>query len=160
MNREPVVRKAVRVLLMDEHQQVLLFRAVNLATDLPFWFPPGGGIEEGETARQALARELFEETGLTNVAVEGEVWVRRHVFAWRDDVWDQHEQWFLACAPHFEPDTRHLNDNELADITEWRWWSLQDLAAATELLVPRDLASRLRGLLNDGVPGNPIAIGD
>jgi 8-oxo-dGTP diphosphatase len=29
------------------------------------WTPPGGVIDRGETIRQGLAREVFEETGLT-----------------------------------------------------------------------------------------------
>lgn len=33
--------------------------------DGPFWAPPGGGMELGQTAVETLEREFLEETGLT-----------------------------------------------------------------------------------------------
>jgi 8-oxo-dGTP pyrophosphatase MutT (NUDIX family) len=49
----PRLRRAVRVLLLDEHDRVLLFRAISELTGAPFWFPPGGGLDEGEDVHAA-----------------------------------------------------------------------------------------------------------
>ena len=60
------LRRAVRVLLVTPDEQVLLLAAQDPdAEDAPrrFWFPPGGGVAEGEYPRAALAREVAEETG-------------------------------------------------------------------------------------------------
>lgn len=52
------VRQRAAALIQSEGR-VLLHRVVGDA----FWALPGGGIESGETAAQALVRELQEELG-------------------------------------------------------------------------------------------------
>jgi acetyl-CoA carboxylase carboxyl transferase subunit beta len=52
----------VRVILFDEAGRVLLVRQRHEERDI--WMLPGGGIEDGEDAARAAAREALEETGL------------------------------------------------------------------------------------------------
>jgi hypothetical protein len=49
----PRLRHAVRVLLLDERDRVLLFRGEEPDTGRAFWFPAGGGVEEGEDVQSA-----------------------------------------------------------------------------------------------------------
>ncbi len=157
--RPAMIRHAVRVLLLDENDSLLLFRAEDPGTGATFWFPAGGGIEDGEDATAAASREVAEETGLADLLLQAEVWHRRHVFTWRGVELDQCEQWFLARVARFQPDAAGMTQNEKVDLKECRWWTVEELEATSDLLTPRDLAERLRSLLADGPPQQPIEVG-
>jgi hypothetical protein len=87
------------------------------------------------------------------------VWRRRHTFTWRGAEYDQRERWFTARVAHFVPDGRGLTAEEREELGEWRWWSVSELAATSEVLVPRALAALLAGLLRDGPPEEPAEVG-
>ena len=42
---------------------------------------------------------------------------------------------------------------------EWRWWTLAELHATDDDLVPGDLAAQLDTLLADGPPAAPVDVG-
>ncbi|HEX3005525.1 MAG TPA: NUDIX domain-containing protein [Angustibacter sp.] len=158
---EPV-RPTVRVLVVDAEQRVLLLRS-----RAGFWFPPGGGIEPGETAVQAARRELVEELGL-HLADDGElgpcVWTRRHVLP----SFDLRERWFLlrvGGSTPLELDHSGWTPLERSTLDEVRWWTLEELAAEQrEILTPRALATLLPALLEQARSGaldgaEPVEVG-
>lgn len=51
---------AIGIILEKESGKVLLIKR----EDTPIWVLPGGGIDPGETAEEAVIREILEETGL------------------------------------------------------------------------------------------------
>ena len=73
----------VRGVVIDGSGSVLLIRHGYT----PGWHFPGGGVEPGETTRDALSRELDEEAG---IALDGPaelfgLYFSRHI-SWRDHV--------------------------------------------------------------------------
>jgi 8-oxo-dGTP diphosphatase len=57
---------AVRILLFNEHGQILLLqRSQRSKTNPGKWELPGGKIDTGESFDTALNREILEETGLS-----------------------------------------------------------------------------------------------
>lgn len=55
------LRVAVSALVWDDEGQILL----QQRSDNGYWGLPGGGVEAGESIREAVAREVWEETGYT-----------------------------------------------------------------------------------------------
>jgi 8-oxo-dGTP pyrophosphatase MutT (NUDIX family) len=160
MKGQPPIRPTVRVLLIDEMKRVLLFRGQD--PDKPttrFWFPPGGGIEEGESAEDAARREIFEETGLKDFNLGPHVWNRRHVFTFYGKEQDVREVWFLSRVPHFEVDTSRFTEVEKEVLREYRWWELAELETTEDFLTPRALATLLPELLHIGPPFMPKEVG-
>lgn len=51
---------AVSAIVTDDHGGILLI----LRTDNNYWSIPGGGVKPGESVKQAVAREVKEETGI------------------------------------------------------------------------------------------------
>lgn len=156
-NPRPILRATVRVLLIDDAERVLLFATTNDSGER-FWFPPGGGVEPGETTEQAAHREIQEETGLRDLKLIGEIGRRRHVFALSGVPHDFRERWFLARVPAFTIDTSGFTPLEVATIPKHHWWTVAEMEQATERLVPQNLAQLVECILRDGIPPEPIEL--
>lgn len=152
---EPEPRHAVRAVVLDALDRVLLYRFVS-PSGRSFWALPGGGLEEGESHEQAMRRELREEAGLEDVEAGPCVWTRRQVFVWHRVV-DQRERIHLVRVE------RHVVMPELdlaqEGVEEHRWWTLSELERTTDEITPRRLAALVRDLLEQGPPAQPIDAG-
>ncbi len=113
------------------------------------WEPPGGGIDQGETAYDAATRELLEETGL-RLPLDPEPVLFRRQYRWKGRDHDHLEALFLARGTGvFAP--AGLTPTEQVALLDHVWvMPGQELDAPLE---PPDLwvlASRLAGDLGSG----------
>jgi 8-oxo-dGTP diphosphatase len=110
-------------IVKDHH--VLLLRHREHQTGRSYWLFPGGGIEEGETEEQCVAREMFEETGLI-------VNVERLLFSQpmtEPDGYKQRKIYLCSilsgeAKPGYEPEE---DASAFYDIEEVRWFDLRDV---------------------------------
>jgi len=154
------IREAVRALILDDDDRVLLVRFDFPARTV--WAIPGGGIDGDESDEHALRRELGEELGLTEPDIGEHLWNRLHIFPFINGLYDgQRERAYLVRVrsgfeprPHFT--WEQLNAEYLFEI---RWWTLAELQAASSTgeitTAPRRLAALVDDLLTNGPPPGP-----
>jgi 8-oxo-dGTP pyrophosphatase MutT (NUDIX family) len=124
------------------------------------WITPGGGLEPGETHRDAALRELREEVGHTPAELGPCVWIREHEFDFRGTRYLQRERFFLARTEPFPIDSSQMEEIELEIVLRHRWWDVDEIEAATGIVfAPRLLGRYLRPLINGLMPNEPIDVG-
>jgi len=160
----PIWRPTARLLVVDPDERVLLFGSVDDDDDRKhWWFTPGGGVQDGETIREAAVRELAEETGFACTEAElgpvvatsasqftgydGRLYLGAHTF-------------FFLRVPHREIVSDGQEDYEIAFITGHRWWTADELRATADDVFPPPLAltGLLGRLLRGDVPDPPVRL--
>ncbi|HEY9290949.1 MAG TPA: NUDIX domain-containing protein [Microlunatus sp.] len=153
-------RTASRVIIADPDDRILLFCDTDPGfPDLRWWVTPGGGIDPGESERQAAVRELAEETGLqiTEPRLIGPVARRRVQHGYSDQVLDQDEAFFVLRAEPFVVDSSAFTEEEKITMVEHRWWTPEDLTASREWIWPKQLLQLLA--LADDAESWPVDLG-
>ncbi|RVX46680.1 NUDIX domain-containing protein [Nonomuraea polychroma] len=149
----PLRRFTARALPIDDQDRVLLLHGFDPERpESPFWFTIGGGLEDGETAAEAAARELFEEAGIRAGVEEfsGPYGTSTIEFCWAEYAITQ-DQVFLAvrvgdAVVSFE----HMEQIEKDTTIAYRWWSVEELESTEEVFFPEDLAAILRKVTAGG----------
>jgi 8-oxo-dGTP pyrophosphatase MutT (NUDIX family) len=152
------IRQAVRAVIMDPDDRVLLVR-FEFPDSGTKWALPGGGIEPGETDHQALRRELAEEVGAPSVEIGPHIWNRLHIVPFIDGSHDgQIERIYLVRTPSFVPAPGLSTEQLEAEfVFEIRWWHADDLDRVGRV-APALLSQHLGDLRRNGPPNQPFEV--
>lgn len=150
-------RPCVGIMLANRHGTIFVGQRID-SKEGDAWQMPQGGIDPGETAEEALIRELREETGLGPHLVD--VIARsaqEHLYdlpdalvgkLWGGKYRGQAQRWFLA---RFKGEDSDINiATEHAEFAAWRWVaadSLVDLIVPFKRPVYREVVREFRDLL-------------
>ncbi|MBV9825944.1 MAG: RNA pyrophosphohydrolase [Alphaproteobacteria bacterium] len=133
-------RPAVGIMLLNPAGEVFVGRRVDMPAGLAAWQMPQGGIDPGETPRDAALRELAEEVGTANAEILGEAagWLHYDLpleiapRMWGGRFRGQRQKWF---AMRFLGDDSEIDpaNTEHPEFAEWEWVAPPRLP---ELIVP------------------------
>lgn len=154
------LRQAVRALMIDHHDRVLMVKLDLSFTDWVGWVLPGGGIEEGEEIEAALRRELLEETGLANPFIGPVVARHRHIGPGIAQGYDGQEELIHLVPCHDFELKPTMSEQELRDenIVDMQWFTVQQLRDCPDSLAPRPLVELVERVLEFGGSIEPLQI--
>jgi ADP-ribose pyrophosphatase YjhB (NUDIX family) len=159
------VRDIARALVFDPEDRLLLI-AYEAVRDVDparpglkrFWFPPGGGVETGETHEGALRRELEEEIGVTDVTVGPWIATCEGPFLLFRKPRFARERYAAVRLPDDHIDTARLAETEDNPILDVRWWLLADLKATRDVVEPQGLALLAERVVRGDPPKEPLVL--
>ena len=147
---EIVRRRAARVILLDEDDHVLMIHGVDPRNpEVAYWYSLGGGIDEGEDARAAAVREVWEETGL-RLAPEDLVGPLREdfvVFPFDGKQIHQEQVFFGARTSRFTAEPAAFEELEVASTITIDWLPARALDQVAETVFPPFLAELVDDLV-------------
>lgn len=139
-------RAGVGLMLLNRANLVFVARRIDTPGDA--WQMPQGGIDSGETPRQAALRELAEEIGTARAEIIGESreWLSYDLppelrgGSWGGRYRGQRQKWFALRFLGTDADIDLAT--ETPEFLDWKWVPMVDLP---RLIVPfkRDLYERL-----------------
>ena len=131
---QSVYRRGVGLALFN--RQGLVFAAQRIDTPGEAWQMPQGGIDAGESPRQAAMRELKEEIGTDRAEIVAELpeWLSYDLpvdvagRAWRGRFKGQTQKWFALAFIGNDADIDIATEHP--EFKSWRWMPLDQVAAA------------------------------
>ena len=132
----------VPLFMVDQEVQVLLVHQISYRGD-QFWVFPKGHAEEGETALFAALRELNEETGVTEVTLNGSmVFSVEYTFVHNDERIEKTVDYYIGYCQN--TDTHITQPREVAEL---RWCTLEEAEQLLTHQNSKDVLSEVKKFL-------------
>ena len=131
-------RKGIGVFLINTNNQLWVGKRIDFKND--YWQMPQGGIDNNESPRQAMIRELSEECGIKKnyeILMELEGWLSYSLpsslkkIVWGGRYVGQTQKWF-ACR-FVGKDKEFDLETHKPEFEEWKWIRPED---AVKFVVP------------------------
>lgn len=151
------MRPSGRVILIGPGARTLLLRGgdPHRPHDGTWWFTPGGAVDPGETSEAAAHRELWEETGQSEVEWGGLVARRQVAFDFLGATYLAREDFYVAFTDRLAVKPGGLTPVEEEVVEEYRWLDPTAIAHLIEPVYPHELATVLPGLSAKRYPTKP-----
>ncbi|KIO37178.1 NUDIX domain-containing protein [Shewanella sp. cp20] len=122
-------RRAARAIVLRDSQILMLYTERYHDYSIP-----GGGVDEGEDIRQALLRELEEETGAHTIQILSEFGRYQEFRPWHKPGFDfvQMESYCFVCATGEELGDTRLEHHELQNGMRPVWIDIHEAIAHNE----------------------------
>ena len=153
-------RPAARVVLFDNQNRIFMVNAIDPADpSKPAWWEiPGGGMDPGETSEQAAAREIYEETGISEFEMGPCIWTQQVQFTFAGMFFDSDERIHVAWCDGGEYNPKGLEFFEALAFQGAKWWNVDELLASDVPVLPPRLREFLPALAKGELPEEPIDI--
>jgi 8-oxo-dGTP pyrophosphatase MutT (NUDIX family) len=125
-----IIKTAGGLIKNNSNQYLFIFRRGK-------WDLPKGKIDKGETLEMAAIREVKEETGITEVAIQNDLNVTYHIYRLKGKLVFKETFWYLmhskgneTLIPQTEEDIEKavwLSKNEIESILENTYDSIKDV---------------------------------
>jgi putative (di)nucleoside polyphosphate hydrolase len=123
----PFYRPAVGIMLLNPAGLAFIGRRIDMPAGLAAWQMPQGGIDPGETPRQAAFRELKEEVGTDKAEILAETrgWLHYDLPTdiasrmWSGRWRGQRQKWFLMRFTGEDADINPATEHPEFDAWEW-----------------------------------------
>ena len=130
-NKKLPLRLGVGAVVLNNKNQVFVGKRIDNPIDK--WQMPQGGVNEGEGLKDAMKRELEEETSIKNIEILKEIdgWLEYELpknllgKIWKGKYRGQKQKWFVV---RFLGDDDEINLNTIKpEFAEWQWLKIENL---------------------------------